>query len=101
MVVHIALYKWKTGTPQLHIQHALAAVTALINMVPGIVEIVAAENQSKFSEGYTHVILVRAESPAAIEAYRAHPAHVMAAQQIDGMEEQAIGVDFEIASQSV
>lgn len=95
MNMHIALYKWKADISPADIQQALQNVEALATKVPDIVEIITAENKSKYSEGYTHVILVRGTSQAAIDAYRAHPDHNKVAKKIDAMEESGIGVDFE------
>jgi len=95
MNVHIALYKWKQTVTGSEISRALADIKALANKVPGIIEISTAENMSKYSEGYTHVILVRGENQASIDAYRAHPDHVEAARKIEAMEDNGIGVDFE------
>jgi carbon monoxide dehydrogenase subunit G len=93
--IHIALYKWRADTPPADIRQALQNVEALAAKVPGIVEISTTENGSKYNEGYTHVILVRGTSQAAIDAYRVHPDHIKVAQKIDAMEGHGIGVDFE------
>lgn len=95
MNVHIALYKWKPDVALDEIEQALAEVESLAAKVHGIVEISTAENTSKYREGYTHVILVRGNDQAAIDAYRAHPDHARVAAQLDAMEDVAIGVDFE------
>jgi hypothetical protein len=95
MNVHIALYKWKPGVTPREIGQALGELEALAQKIPGIVEISTAENASKYSEGFSHVILVRGKNQAAIDAYRSHPDHTKLAQQLDTMEEAAIGVDFE------
>lgn len=95
MNVHIALYKWKPDVSLHEIKLALAEVESLANRVPGVAQISTAENTSKYSEGYTHVILVTGDSQDAIDAYRAHPDHLKVAAQLDAMEEAAIGVDFE------
>jgi len=63
--------------------------------VPGLLGISCATNESKYSKGYTHVILVRGKDQAAINAYRAHPLHKDIARQIDSMEDHGIGVDFQ------
>ena len=93
MQVHIALYKWKSSAIPERVEQALAKVKAL-QTIPGIVEISCSENTSKYSEGYTHVILVRGENQAAIDAYRNHPDHAIVAKEIEDMEDQGIGVDF-------
>ena len=94
MYIHVALYKWKPAVSPQEVQQAFAEITALAPQVTGIIEISCAENVSQYSEGYTHVILVRAETQEAIDAYRAHPAHRSAAHKIELMEQHGIGVDF-------
>jgi heme-degrading monooxygenase HmoA len=93
MQIHIALYKWKRSATPEQIQHALDKVKAL-QKIPGIIEITCAENTSKYNGGYTHVIFVRGEDQEALDAYRNHPEHKLVANEIEGMEEQGIGVDF-------
>lgn len=94
MQVHIALYQWKPDATEDQINEALAEITSLEQKVPGVVEISCARNESKFSEGYSHVILVRGESADALAAYRNHPDHDTAAAKIETMELHGIGVDF-------
>lgn len=95
MNVHIALYKWKSDVTPDEIQQVLAEVESLADKIQGIVEISTAENKSEYHEGYTHVILVRGNSQAVIDAYRAHPDHSKVAKRLDAMEDAAVGVDFE------
>lgn len=94
MQVHIALYHWKEGAPQEKIDDALAKIAALEEKIDGIVEISCAKNESKYAEGYTHVILVRGKNAKALADYRVHPDHDTAAKIIESMEERGIGVDF-------
>jgi stress responsive alpha/beta barrel protein len=94
MYVHIAIYKWKESVTPPQIEHALAAVEAIAEKVPGIVEISTGHNTSPFSEGYSHVILLRGQNQAAIDEYRNHPDHIRVARDIEAMEDRGIGVDF-------
>jgi hypothetical protein len=98
MQIHIALYQWKEGTPQEKIDEALSQIAALEHKIDGIVEISCARNDSKYAEGYTHVILVRGRDAKALADYRAHPDHEVAATLIESMEEKGIGVDFSTQS---
>lgn len=98
MHIHLALYKWKAGTAPSQIKEALREVEQLATKVPGILNITATENTSKYSEGYTHVIFVQGENQAAIDAYRAHPDHAKVAATIEAMEDHGIGVDFQSLS---
>jgi len=93
MQIHIALYKWKSSVTTDQIKAVLDKIKAL-EKIPSIVEISCAENTSEYNEGYTHVILVRGENQAAIDAYRNHPEHDIAAKEIEAMEDEGIGVDF-------
>lgn len=95
MIIHIALYKWKVDAKPEAIQAALTGIEALASEVPDIVEINCAENTSPYSEGYTHVILVRGKNQAALDAYRKHPQHAELASDIEAMEDHGIGVDFD------
>ena len=95
MNIHIALYRWKDTVSQVDISNALTGIEALADEVPGIIDIVTGENTSKYGRGFTHAILVRGKNQQAIDEYRAHPNHVRLARDIDFMEEQGIGVDFE------
>lgn len=100
MQVHIALYHWKEGTSEEKINDALAQIAGLEKKVEGIVEISCAKNESKYSEGYSHVILVRGRNAKALADYRAHPEHDVAAKIIESMEEKGIGVDFSTSRDS-
>lgn len=95
MNIHIALYKWKPEVTKEQIEVALNDVESLASKINGIIDIVTGLNTSKYSEGYTHVILVRGKDQKAIDDYRAHPDHQKVAKIIDTMEDKGIGVDFE------
>lgn len=94
MQIHIALYKWKPNVSSRQIENALKEVEALKAKVPVIAEISTGQNASKYSEGYTHVILVRGQDQTALNNYRSHPDHAKVAKVIEAMEEHGIGVDF-------
>lgn len=95
MYTHIALFKWKPSAEKSAIEAALKDVEALQGKIPGVIEISTGENQSRYAEGYTHVVLVRGENKEAIEAYRKHSDHELVSAKIESMEEHGIGVDFE------
>jgi len=95
MNVHIALYKWKSSVTQNQIDKVFDDLIKLGPKIPGLTSISCARNKSRYSEGYTHVILVMGESQNAIDAYRSDPEHAKIASAIDNMEDHGIGVDFE------
>lgn len=95
MLTHIAIFKWKPKTSQEDIDAALKEVEDLRFKIPGILEITTGENQSRYSQGYTHVVLVKGDDKEAIEAYRNHPDHKTVAAKIEAMEEHGIGIDLE------
>ncbi len=94
MNIHIALYKWKPEVTPEQVNQVLQDIESLASKIPGILDITTGQNTSKYSEGYTHVILVRGKNQAAIDAYRNHPDHTKAATTIENMEDHGIGVDF-------
>lgn len=94
MIVHIALFRWKEGTSQERIDNALKQVKQLKNKCVGINDILCGKNYHPESKGFTHGVIVLAESQQALDEYRKHPDHKIVAQDIAEMEEDGIGFDF-------
>lgn len=94
MNIHVALYRWKPNVSEHQISQAFSVIENLTSKIPGIIEISTGANTSVYNEGYTHVILVRGESSAAINQYRLHPDHILAAHMIDEIEDHGIGIDL-------
>ena len=92
--IHCALFKWKDGTTNAEIEHALQLVRDVKDRVPGIRGIYCGENTSKWSQGFTHAVVVIGEDQKAIDAYRADEVHEEAAKIIEAMELDGIGIDF-------
>jgi hypothetical protein len=95
MVIHIALFAWKQDVAASVVDEALEEVRRLRDKVPGLVSISCGTNVSRWNEGFTHGVVVIAESFSALEAYRNHPDHMVVGKLIDSLEERSIGVDFE------
>jgi hypothetical protein len=95
MNIHIALYKWKPAITSEEINGSLATIEELADKVAGVIQIRATQNTSKYADGYSHVIFVRAKNQRAIDSYLNHPDHIRVAKLIEAMEEQSIGIDFE------
>jgi hypothetical protein len=96
MIIHIALYKFKPEISNEEIDSAMSQVRDLKSKIPQIIEISAGENFSKYSRGFTHVIVSKFNSKVDIETYRSHPAHKPIADRLDRMEENSIGIDLEV-----
>lgn len=94
MIIHTALYKWKTETTQEQISQALKGVQELKNKVDGIQDIFAGENYHKEAKGFTYGIVVVAQNQESLDAYRNHPDHAIVAGLIEKMEEDGLGFDF-------
>ena len=95
MIMHIALFAWKDGITDTQIDAALQDVRSLKEKVPGLVDIRCGKNFSKWSEGFTHAVIVQADTKESLEAYRNHPDHAAVATLIESMETKSLGVDFE------
>lgn len=96
MRIHIALYKWKDSVTQGQIEKVLNDLVALKPQIPGLLGITCAENQSRYNEGYTHVVFVRGKDQASLDTYRDHPEHAKIAEIIENMEDHGVGVDFDV-----
>jgi hypothetical protein len=94
-IIHIALFRWKEKIQSSEIQKALEEVKSLQTKVDGLHAIHCGENFSKWADGFTHAVVVVAQTREALAAYRTHPDHENIAQKIETMEEKSIGVDFE------
>ena len=95
MVIHIAIFKFNPQHTKEQIDQAMKEVQDLKNKIPQIIEIFAGNNVSKYSQGFTHAIVVKFKSKEDLEAYRAHPDHKPIAEKLDQMEADSIGIDFE------
>jgi len=98
MYIHIAIFRWKSAASLNEVETALNGIKMLESKIEGIESIRWGRNESKRSEGYTHVVVVTANSKDAIQAYRVHPDHVKWATVIDRAEEHGIGIDFDPGS---
>lgn len=96
MIIHIAIFKWKKGAKKGKIENAMRDVEKLKSKVPGIVGVRSGKNFSRHGKGFTHVVVVTAKDGKALEEYRNHAGHVKIARKIESMEEDGIGIDFEI-----
>ncbi|HLC67710.1 MAG TPA: Dabb family protein [archaeon] len=94
MIVHIAIFKWKSEVTKEEVEKVLADVRALKAKCKGVIDIICGENFSRYSEGFTHAIVVLAEDQKALVGYRNHTLHQALAEEIEEMEERGIGMDF-------
>lgn len=92
--VHIAIYRWKEDAPLAELEQAMDDLRGMADDIPGIRLITWGRNTNKWAEGFTHAILILAETPADIEKYRTHPLHKQVADFIDSWEGFGVGVDF-------
>jgi len=96
MIIHVALFKFKPEISKEEIDNSMYEVRLLKGKIPQILEIFAGENFSKYSQGFTHAIVVKFNTKEDIDAYRSHPDHKPVADRLDQMEEDSIGIDFEV-----
>lgn len=94
MIVHVALYMWKSGTTQERILKTLKKVQELKNEIDGITDIFVGKNYHKESKGFTHGVVVIANNQTALDSYRKHPNHSIVAHEIEKIEEDGLGFDF-------
>jgi hypothetical protein len=91
--VHIASFSWKADADLERVEALLRDVEALAERLPGIIEISCRVNTSKYVGGYSHVVLVRGESKAAVDGYLADAEHRAAADVLHALCNDLIAVD--------
>jgi hypothetical protein len=76
VIRHVAVFRWKPGTPE----SAVARVTEGLRALPGVVEGLRAYEVGpdlRLSEGqWDYAVVADFDDPEGFAAYRAHPAHV-------------------------
>ena len=90
------MFKFKPEIPKEEVDKAIEEVRDLKNKIPQIIEFFAGKNFSKHSQGFTHAIIVKFNSKEDIDAYRSHSDHKPVAEKLDQIEEDSIGIDFEV-----
>ena len=96
MVEHIVLFKWKAEATAAQIAEAVAGLKGLKGDVPDVLDLSVGENFSDRGQGFTHGLVVRFPSKAALEAYGPHPAHQHIVHTfIDPIRESVLAFDYE------
>jgi len=78
-VEHMVWIRFNDGVSAERIREHLAGLAGLRDKVPGILELVVGRNFTDRAGGFTHGLLVRLESRAALQTYIDHPEHVAVA----------------------
>jgi|SRR3989344_2143958 len=94
MIVHIALYKFKSLVCEKDIQNTLQKVKNIKDKCSGIMDIFAGNNYHKESKNLTHGIVVLAQDQESLDNYRAHPLHKKITYFIESIEDDGLGFDF-------
>ncbi len=97
-VKHIALFKFKEGTPQEQIDKLFEDIMDLSENIDGIEDYVSGANISteNLSQGYTHGFVMTFQDIAARDAYVPHPEHERVKAAILAITDSMVVMDFEI-----
>jgi len=97
-VKHVALWKFKEGTPPEKIDMVLQELLDVSETIPGIEDYVSGANNSPegMTQGYTHGFVMTFENAEARDAYVSHPDHERAKAVILPHIESVIIFDFEV-----
>lgn len=96
MVIHVALFKWRADASKKSISRAINEIRLLKEKIPEIIDLYCGKNFSKWSEGYTHAVIIKTKNRKALDIYRKHPAHVFVVKIIEKLEENSLGIDIEV-----
>lgn len=95
MITHMLLAKWKPTTSGADVQRLLEMIGALLVPIPQILSFQAGEDFSKYSAGFTHVVVLTFADRDALQHYLRHPAHRPVVDLWNQLQEQWIGIDLE------
>ena len=99
MIEHIVLFRWTPDATTDAIGQVLDGLNGLRGQIPGIVDLTCGEDFSGRAQGYTHGLVVRFETRAALDAYGPHPAHQHVVQTlINPIRDSVLAFDFEITA---
>lgn len=95
MIVHVVLVRWKEWASRDQIAEAKGAFRSLTSQVPGISGAYWGSTIRGASDGFDVGVVVLAETPAALDAYRAHPDHAKLTSMIGVLSTQVVGANLE------
>lgn len=95
MILHIFALRWKPEASDHQKKHALEAVHAFPEHIPGILALQAGTNLSQRGQGYETVGVLHFADQAGLQQYLVHPVHQAFVQQVEPWIE-AIDLDLEI-----
>jgi Stress responsive A/B Barrel Domain len=97
MIRHVVQFTLKSSDPEERRQDAAGIrerITALVGVVPGMLSAEVGEDLG-LVEGHRDVVLITEhESNTALEGYQSHPAHLEAAEWIEGVISGLSTVDY-------
>jgi hypothetical protein len=97
-VKHIALLKFKDGTPSEDTDKVFDNLMDLSETVPGIEDYVSGPNNSPeaLNQGYTHGFIMTFQDVAARDAYLTHPEHDRFKKEVLPHVDAVLVFDFEL-----
>ena len=96
LIEHIVLFKWKEDATPEAIAKAVTELRALKGQIPGVLDLTCGTNYTDRAKGFTHGLVVRFNSRAALEEYGPHPAHQHVVQNyINPIREDILALDYE------
>ncbi len=99
MIEHIVLFRWTQDAAPDDFAEVMEGLRGLQEQIPGIVDLTCGEDFSGRAQGYTHGLVVRFTTRAALDAYGPHPAHQHVVQAlINPIRESVLAFDFEITA---
>lgn len=100
MYEHLVSFKFKENVTAEKQQELALQLLSLQKKIPGIMEITAGVNATEeveHAQGYTLGLRVTFKDKEALDAYLPHPLHKEFLASIEGLTENVIVVDYEVA----
>jgi hypothetical protein len=97
-VKHIALLKFKEGTPEEQIQKIFDEILDMTESIQGIEDYVSGPNSSpeSLNQGFTHGVIMTFTDAAARDGYLNHPEHQRVHGLLGSVVDSRLTFDFEM-----
>ncbi len=82
MIEHVVLFRVAEGTPAEQTEAMMRGLKSLKTEIPEVVSLSCGPNISDRGDGFTHGLVVRFESPEALDAYLEHTRHQQLVQEV-------------------
>ncbi len=94
MLQHCVFIKYKTGTPESHVQIFCEKMLALPKLIPEILDLEIGQDEFHEERSWDLILIMRFESEDTLRTYQKHSEHVAAIQFNNPLVDKVGAIDF-------